>query len=110
MFKSIFTRAVAIGAMLALSVSASMADDIRVIVNGHEVTFDTIGPREYNGRVLVPLRGVLEDVSIGIEELDRVLIDGHVRNPPRRYRSHSTDRGAVAWTRPRPCGRRGHRG
>lgn len=67
MFKSIFTRAVAIGAMLALSVSASMADDIRVIVNGHEVTFDTIGPREYNGRVLVPLRGVLEDLGATVD-------------------------------------------
>ncbi len=67
MFQRLFTRAIALGSMLALSVTASMADDIRVIVNGHEVNFDTIGPREYNGRVLVPLRGVLEDLGATVD-------------------------------------------
>src|SRR2546429_544969 len=67
MFQSAFTRAVAIGALLALSATASVAQNIRVVVNGRTVGFDTIGPREYNGRVLVPLRGVLEELGANVD-------------------------------------------
>src|SRR2546423_489934 len=38
----------------------SQSRDIRVVVNGDQIDFDTIGPRQMNGRVIVPLRGVLE--------------------------------------------------
>jgi hypothetical protein len=46
---------------------SSSARDIRVVVNGDQIDFDTIGPRQANGRVLVPLRGVLERLGAYVD-------------------------------------------
>jgi len=62
-----FVRAFAIGGLLAMSAGFTWAQDIRVVVNGRPVEFDTVGPREYNGRVLVPLRGVLEELGATVD-------------------------------------------
>lgn len=67
MFTQTITRAFALGALLALNSGIARAQDIRVMVNGHPVSFDTVGPREYNGRVLVPLRGVLEEIGANVD-------------------------------------------
>ena len=41
--------------------------EIRVIVNGDTIQFNDIGPREINGRLLVPLRGVLEKLGAYVD-------------------------------------------
>ena len=40
---------------------------IRVRVNGERVHFDGIGPREIDGRLMVPLRGVLEKTGANVD-------------------------------------------
>jgi len=65
----------AASALVALTVTAASAQSyrqdygrsIQVVVNGDPVNFDTIGPRQYNGRVLVPLRGVLEKLGAYVD-------------------------------------------
>src|SRR5437773_4695906 len=49
-------------ALLALSAVAG-ADLITVKVNGERIRFQGVGPQEVNGRVLVPLRCVLEQMG-----------------------------------------------
>jgi len=41
-------------------------DSIRVLVNGDPVRFESIGPREIDGRMMVPLRGVLEQTGADV--------------------------------------------
>src|SRR6185369_15146080 len=62
------------GALLSLTAfaapmrsGAQEMQEIRVNVNGQRINFDTVGPRTYNGRVLVPLRGVLESLAATVE-------------------------------------------
>jgi len=58
------------GALIALTMAAaamSFAQGISVVVDGHPVQFDTTGPRYVNGRVLVPLRGVFEDMGAYVD-------------------------------------------
>lgn len=50
-------------AILLCSASA-WAEPIYVNVNGTQVLFGEVGPMQYNGRVLVPLRGVLEQMGV----------------------------------------------
>src|SRR5438045_3481167 len=65
----------ALGALMVTAASASQAQtyrhdaprEIQVIVNGDRIEFKTIGPREINGRLLVPLRGVLEKLGAFVE-------------------------------------------
>jgi hypothetical protein len=54
---------VAAGAALALSAGVAGAEPIRVVVNGTPVHFDTAQPTQVAGRVMIPLRGVLEQVG-----------------------------------------------
>ena len=42
---------------------AVFAQNIAVVVNGDPVVFSGMGPRQVNGRVLVPLRGVMEKMG-----------------------------------------------
>src|SRR5690242_18100250 len=81
--RSIFLRSTVITAAVALCASAVIGQDeteirvsayrargapgIRVMVDGRTVDFDAVGPREVNGRVLVPLRGVLESMAATVE-------------------------------------------
>src|SRR2546423_4443643 len=67
--------ATALAAMMALPGAAASAQtyrhdaprEIQVIVNGDKIDFDTIGPREINGHLLVPLRGVLEKLGAYVD-------------------------------------------
>lgn len=52
-------------AMLAFSASVARADDVRIIVNGNQVSFDQ-PPIERSGRVFVPLRGVFERLGASV--------------------------------------------
>ena len=49
--------------LLVFSSFAAFARPIDVRVNGNMVNFGAVGPREMNGRVMVPLRGVLEQMG-----------------------------------------------
>jgi hypothetical protein len=72
---SLLNRYGAIAACLAISLAASVAargqgeDSIRVLVNGDPVRFEGIGPREIDGRLMVPLRGVLEKTGANVDWL-----------------------------------------
>jgi len=50
-------------AVLVIACSASGAQRITVALNGNPVVFDGTQPQEVNGRVMVPLRGVLEQMD-----------------------------------------------
>jgi hypothetical protein len=57
----------ATAALLCMGASALLADTINVSVNGEPVHFQGTRPREMNGRVLVPLRGVLEKMGATVD-------------------------------------------
>jgi hypothetical protein len=59
-------RNCAIAAFAACAVAAS-AQNIHVEVNGRPVRFANAEPRYINGRVLVPLRGVFEDMGANVQ-------------------------------------------
>src|SRR4051812_36498741 len=56
------TRVAALVAVLG-GPAAALSQNISVIVNGEPITFEGVGPRQVNGRVLVPLRGVMEKLG-----------------------------------------------
>jgi len=58
----------AVFAALSLMAGSAWADPIRVEVNGEQVHFPYAQPIEINGRVMIPLRGVLE--RLGAERID----------------------------------------
>lgn len=49
--------------LMALQTGGAWAQSINVIVNGDPVQFVGTGPQQVNGRVLVPVRGVLEKLG-----------------------------------------------
>jgi hypothetical protein len=55
-------------AALLLMAGPAGADPIRVNVNGEQVRFPYAQPIEINGRVMIPLRGVLE--RLGVDRID----------------------------------------
>jgi len=54
-------------ALCLATAAASMAQNIAVTVNGRQVDFAGTEPRSYNGRVLVPLRGVFEEMGAYVD-------------------------------------------
>jgi hypothetical protein len=56
----------ALAALLSVG-AVSAGADIKVQVNGDPVSFQGTGPREVNGRVMVPLRGVLEKMGANVD-------------------------------------------
>ena len=54
-------------AVLGIGASSAVAQGIQVTVDGTPVQFSGVGPQEMNGRVLVPLRGVLEEMGAYVE-------------------------------------------
>jgi hypothetical protein len=60
-------RAPTLAALLCVGATVARADTINVRVNGEPVAFEGTQPREVNGRVLVPLRGVLEKLGASID-------------------------------------------
>lgn len=59
--------ALAVAAMAGLASPAAFADRIRVELNGEPVRFSGTQPREVDGRVMVPLRGVLEKMGANVD-------------------------------------------
>src|SRR5258707_13236581 len=59
----------AIAAFTAMFCCIARADDIIVKVNGDPVNFEGTQPRQYSGRILVPLRGVLEKMGATVDWL-----------------------------------------
>jgi len=57
----------AFAALLTTCAAMSFAQGISVVVDGHPVQFDNVGPQYVNGRVLVPLRGVFEDMGAYVD-------------------------------------------
>lgn len=57
------------GALLVVSAAGASAQRIRVTVNGDPVQFESIGPQQVEGRVLVPVRGVLEKLGANVSWL-----------------------------------------
>jgi len=66
MKKSLFGAALA-AAVLSIGASSVWAQGIQVTVDGSPVRFAGVGPREVDGRVMVPLRGVLEEMGAYVE-------------------------------------------
>ncbi len=64
--KNLLARNCAIAAFAACAVAAS-AQNIHVEVNGQPVRFSNAEPRYMNGRVLVPLRGVFENMGANVQ-------------------------------------------
>jgi hypothetical protein len=54
-------------AAICLAAGASGAQEIQVRVNGDPIRFEGPGPVEQDGRVLVPLRGVLEEMGAYVD-------------------------------------------
>lgn len=52
--------------LFVLSAGSAFAQQIGVTVNGQPVAFQGIGPQEVQGRVLVPVRGVLEQLGADV--------------------------------------------
>ncbi len=59
--------AVAVFSALAVAGIAQAQNGISVFVNGDPIAFNGVGPQEVNGRVLVPLRGVLEKLGAYVD-------------------------------------------
>ena len=57
----------AIAAALAASVTSPVAAQIQVDVNGRAVSFGAVGPQRIDGRVLIPLRAVVEALGAEVE-------------------------------------------
>lgn len=53
-------------ALLLMGAGAAHAQQIRVIVNHNPVHFGEMGPQQVGGRVLVPVRGVLEQLGADV--------------------------------------------
>jgi hypothetical protein len=88
------------GAALLITVSAAWADEIKVRVNGEPVPFRSAQPTQIAGRVMIPLRGVLEQLGA-----ERVLWrperqEVFVRHGTSDIRLHIGDRVALVNGRP----------
>jgi len=59
--------ALAVFGAFAVAGIANAQTGISVFVNGDPITFNGVGPQEVNGRVLVPLRGVLEKLGAYVD-------------------------------------------
>jgi len=58
---------IAAAALFSLGSTAVLADDIRVRIDGEPARLGAFGPKEINGRVLVPMRGVFERLGADVE-------------------------------------------
>ena len=60
-------RTALLTAVLCIGAASTRAQTIHVTIDGEPVMFPGVGPREVDGRVLVPLRGVLEELGAYVE-------------------------------------------
>src|SRR2546423_2662377 len=63
----LFGRSVLLCVFVLFACSCAFAQDIHVTVNGDPVAFAGTGPMQLNGRVMVPVRGVLEKLGANVE-------------------------------------------
>ena len=64
--KKRITGAILLSLLLACGIQTAAAKDIGVVLNGKPISFDT-APYLDNGRVLVPMRGILESLGYTVE-------------------------------------------
>src|ERR1044071_2293810 len=64
---SALTLGVAVSQAGAVRAAQDQQSNIRVLVNGDPVRFENTGPREIGGRLMVPLRGVLEKTGAYVD-------------------------------------------
>ncbi|MEA2554119.1 MAG: hypothetical protein QOJ65_2295 [Fimbriimonadaceae bacterium] len=62
-----FSRTAVLAASAVFAASAMAQGGISVIIDGRPVAFRGTGPQQVNGRVLVPLRGVLEQMGAYVD-------------------------------------------
>src|SRR5262245_40284368 len=67
MYRRWIIRVPALAALLCMGAAGAQVDNINVRVNGEPIAFEGTQPRAVNGRVLVPLRGVLEKLGASID-------------------------------------------
>src|SRR5438045_1308168 len=67
--RMISSMSAGLGLAACLCAGVAGADDINVRVNGDPVRFEGAQPRQMDGRVLVPLRGVLEKMGANVDWL-----------------------------------------
>src|SRR5258705_5158000 len=58
---------IAAAVLFSIGSTAALADDIRVRIDGEPAHLGAYGPKEVNGRVLVPMRGVFERLGADVE-------------------------------------------
>jgi hypothetical protein len=84
---TILKTAVALAAVLTTAPAMAQSDALAVTVNGQPIMFPGQGPVENGGRVLVPLRGVLEKLGAyvsydsGRQEVRAVRNESHITLP-----------------------------
>ncbi len=57
----------AAGLLMGLGGLRASAQTIKVFVDGDKVHFEDVGPQQTDGRILVPVRGVLEKVGANVD-------------------------------------------
>jgi len=67
--RSISSMSAGLGLAACLYAGAANADRINVRVNGDPINFEGAQPRQMGGRVMVPLRGVLEKMGANVDWL-----------------------------------------
>jgi hypothetical protein len=56
-----------VGLLIGAGGSRASADPIKVMVDGDKVHFDEVGPQQMEGRIMVPVRGVLEKLGANVD-------------------------------------------
>lgn len=56
-----------VGLFVAAGAARASADPIKVFVDGDRVHFEDVGPQSIDGRILVPVRGVLEKIGANVD-------------------------------------------
>ena len=66
-FTQISAATVGICIIAVSGASRAAADPIKVFVDGDRIQFQDVGPQAMHGRILVPVRGVLEKMGANVE-------------------------------------------
>lgn len=67
MMKHVFYKALALAALSLACMAASAQIGVKVVLNGQPVVFGATQPQQVDGHVLVPLRGVLEQLGADVD-------------------------------------------
>lgn len=61
------TACLGVGLLVGAGASRASADPIKVFVDGDRVHFEEVGPQQMEGRIMVPVRGVLEKIGANVD-------------------------------------------